>query len=367
MKIASICTLVFLTLFLLARPLYATNNYVASADTSGTDTSDYTARRIKMQKAIDYADSVSVEAPQQAIIYYKKAIRLNPTNDLKTEADIRSKIIPLQYWLNNPEYIAQINTAKKLYEKAYDIAGYTAVSEMLAKFLESEGRTDESIKEYNALFTIQSKYAEAVAAGNTATYLTHYYLSKNNLKSAFNYADLAVKEYYRVCRRDSLGSMYLTIARIKKMQRNEKAAEYYIINKALPYFTSADLFTGRIACFNFLAKMYMDKKKFSPAKWFYLQAYTQALAIGDTPATLGALENLVVLKAVNGNYNLAKQDWAKLISMTTDNEYSARFDAFMKRYPSLLKKVKAQASSHAKVLKLTDVSSPINESEASTN
>lgn len=285
------------------------------------------------------ADGVATNTPQEAILKYKKAIRLMAGRDKDFEANLRYKIAPLQYWLNNPEYLSQLNKAKSLYLSTRNFTGYTEVCLEHIRLMGIDDQETASIKAYNDLYSVQSKNGEAVLAGNSASWLARYYFKKSDYKQALNYADIAKNEYDKVCRRDSLGSIYFTIAEIKKAQKNEKAAEYYIISKALPYFSASDSFHGRINCFNFLAKMYMDKKKFSQAKWFYLQAYTQADAINNTFETVKALQNLVVLKTVNGNYVLAKRDWAKLISLTTNNEYTPQFEAFTKQYPSLLKKM----------------------------
>lgn len=299
-----------------------------------------TARQIGRNIAL--ADSFAADSPSKAISYYKKALLIKYPHKTAWQAEVRQKLGFLMFSLGNQEYKAQLNTAKSLYIRCRAFDELTRISFFLAEQSLIQGHFKESVKEYTDLYTIQSKEGEAVLAGNTAGRLVDIFLKRKDLKTAFTYADIAKNEYEKVCRRDSLGATYFTIARIKAAENKPKLAEYYIIYKALPYFSASDIFHGRLDCFNFLGHMYMDQKKFSQAKWFILQAKSQAIAIKDTAATMQALQDLVVIKAVAGNYFLARQDLAKVKEMSKIAGYEGQADNFMKRYPSLLKKIEAK-------------------------
>lgn len=292
----------------------------------------------------------------EAIELYRKAIISAPLADDLWEAEVRTKMGLLLSELKKPEAFKQLERAIALNQKHKNLNGLTTATYALAMAYYRSGDVATSLKKYSDLYTVQTKAGEAVLAGNTASKIADVYLKSKKYKEAFNYADVAKKEYEKVCKRDSLGAIYYKIADIKLRENKTRLAEFYIIYKALPFYSSADNFKGRVASFNFLANMYMNQKKYSQAKWFYLQANTQSRSIKDTAATIASLHRLGVLKALTGNYQLARRDLREAESMAKDTGMSGLTEKFRARYPSILKKINEGDGSAAKSPLLRGVS-----------
>ncbi len=368
MKHFSLKTFILLLITMSYTQLCSASLSVPAKDSVDTDTADYAILRDNVKNFVDSAETLAADSPARAIVLYKKALRTPLPHSTEWQASIRTKLGDLMHKQKNPEYLAQYATARSLYLKNRNFDAYTKICETLIAEKLKQGKFPESIKDYTDLYSIQSKEGEAVLAGNTATAICNLYLQRKDLKQAFSYADVAKNEYEKVCRRDSLGAIYFKIARIKAAESKSKLAEYYIINKALPYFSASDLLEGRLACFNFLGQMYMNQKKFSQAKWFILQAQTQAAALNDTAASMRALQDLVVIKAVAGNYFLARQDLAKLKEMSKLEGYALQAETFMKRYPALLKKIEEKTTDkHPIKGKKPNAASPVNLAETLVN
>ncbi|PWG79752.1 tetratricopeptide repeat protein [Pararcticibacter amylolyticus] len=283
--------------------------------------------------------SLAAVAPGEAVKNYRTALLSSKKTGKAEEAAIRTEMGKLLVHLDRKDAIAQLAKASALYSQINNVPEFTFTTNLLANLYLKNGQFQESLKRYSDLYKVQSKSGEAVLAGNTASRIADLYAGKKLYKEAFNYADIAKNEYEKVCRRDSLGSIYYKIAEIKKQQNKPKLSEFYIIHKALPFYSSADHFKGRLKCFNFLADMYMDQKRYSEAKWFYLQANTQSKSIKDTVSTIASLHQLSVLKAITGHYILAKQDLAEAEFLSKEGELEYLDRRFKTRYPALIRKI----------------------------
>lgn len=294
---------------------------------------------LKVSFYLQEALSTSAEKPEEAIENYRSALLTAPVRDELWEAGIRTEMGKLSLRLKSKEAIVQLLKACSIYEKHSDLKGQAEAMALLARVYQSNGLTAEAQKVYTDLYSVQLEWGEAVLAGNTASYVSDLFIKKKNYKEAFKYADLAKIAYDKVCRRDSLGAIYLKIARIKRQEKKIRLAEFYVISKALPFYSSADDFKGRIKSFEFLAGMYRDLKLYSQAKWFYLQAKTQALAINDTLSTITSLLNLSVLKTITGELAMAKEDLAKAELLSKEEKYTCLTNSYKVRYRTLFKKL----------------------------
>ena len=289
------------------------------------------------------ASQSTSKSPAEAVKYYRSALITNKTTDDLWEANIRTEMGKLLTRLKNKEAVAQLNRADALFKKQKSLFGRIDARTALARYYEKTGSFTEAKKVYNDLYKLQLSSGEAVLAGNTAYYLTNYYLKKQNLAEAFNYADKAKDAYYFVCRRDSLASIYYTIAEIKKTQNKPKLAEYYLISHALPYYRSSNNLEGRLRSFSFLGQIYREQKRYSEAKWFYLQANSQAKDINDTIGIINSLMHLSLVKIYIKDYHLAKQDLNEATALAKETKNTALVNAFIKRNPVSFKKLESPA------------------------
>lgn len=297
------------------------------------------------------ANELASEKPLSAIKNYRSALTTNKVKDDIWEANIRLAMGKLLYKVKSKDAIPQLLKADALYKKKSNLLGRAEAISEIAKIQEASGLFNEAKQNYDVLYKIQIKAGEAVLAGNTAMHLTDVYIKNKNYTEAFKYADVAKNAYYSVCRADSLGAVYYRIAHIKKKQNSLKLAEYYILGQALGYYRSSDNFIGRLKSFDFLGHLYQDQKRYSEAKWFYLQANNQARIINDTTETIKSLINLGVVKILIGDLVLAKQDITEAELLCKNEGYSYLMKNAKVKYSVLFKKLSPEfiASTTVKV------------------
>ncbi len=286
------------------------------------------------------ASDFTEEKPAEALKNYRKALNLTKVKDARWEADIRLAMGKLLYRLKSPGAMTQFMKADALYRKKSFPKGLAETLLEVAKLQQAKGLSAEALVNYNEVYRLQNKLGESVLAGNAALHATDIFIKQQNYVEAFKYADMAKNAYYKVCRKDSLGSIYYRIASIKKKVKAPKSAEYYILNQALPYYRASDDLHGRLKSFDFLGQLYKEEKRYSEAKWFYLQANNQARVMNDTVSLINSLVNLGVTKIYIGDLALAKQDIteADLIAQS-DSVYLPLMKKAKIKYASLFKKL----------------------------
>ena len=257
------------------------------------------------------ASEISEEKPAEALKNYRKALNLTKVKDARWEADIRLAMGKLLYRLKSNDAMTQFLKADALYKKKSISKGRAETLLEIAKIQQASGLSAAALTNYAEVYRLQNKLGESVLAGNAALHSTDIFIKQQNYPEAFRYADMAKNAYYKVCRKDSLGSIYYRIASIKKKLKMPKSAEYYILSQALSYYRASDDLQGRLKSFDFLGQLYKEEKRYSEAKWFYLQANNQARVMNDTAALITSLVNLGVTKILIGDISLAKQDIAE--------------------------------------------------------
>jgi hypothetical protein len=291
------------------------------------------------------ATEVSADKPLTALTNYRKALSINKVKDALWEANIRLEMGRILAELKSLKAMTELQQAEALYRKKGNAAGRALAFYEIAKLQEASGQFATALKTYNEVYRIQYKIGEQVFAGNVAAHLTDVFTKKQNYTEAFKYADMAKNAYYSVCRMDSLGSIYFKIASLKRKLKSPKLAEYYILNHALPYYRSSDNLQGRLKSFDFLGSLYLDQKRYSEAKWFYIQANTQSRINADTAGTISSLINLGITKVLIGDLALAKQDISEASEMIkSDSSYAPILKRARLMYPSHFKKLDALAT-----------------------
>ncbi|MBC8052551.1 MAG: tetratricopeptide repeat protein [Sphingobacteriaceae bacterium] len=337
--------LIFIFLFITQLSLAkaaSPNDTISTSDTTSIVINQPDSITRKVIFLLIEASELSTEKPYEAIKHYRKALLLNKVKDPVWEANIRLALGRLLFRVKSKDAIPQLLKADALYKKKADWYGRSDAITAIARIQESTGLFTEALNNYNDLYRILNKAGEYVLAGNTATYLADLYLKKKNYPEALKYADLAKNSYYTVCRKDSLGSVYYKIAYIKRKQNSPKQAEFYILNEALSYYRSSNDVEGRLKSFDFLASLYLDQKRYSEAKWFYLQANNQARLANNTPGTIHSLIQLGVTKILIGDLVLAKQDISEAEELSqTDSIYAPIMKKAKIRYATLFKKLSA--------------------------
>ncbi|QKJ30906.1 hypothetical protein HQ865_14485 [Mucilaginibacter mali] len=104
-----------------------------------------------------------------------------------------------------------------------------------------------------------------------------------------------------------------------KLAYQEAAIEYTM--KALHSYSKYSNNLGLRTCFNNLARVYKDQRKFSQAKWFILQSNTMSRQINDVPNIISSLVVLADIKMAIKDYSLAKGDLEEALTLSTQNKF----------------------------------------------
>lgn len=120
----------------------------------------------------------------------------------------------------------------------------------------------------------------------------------------------------------SLADTYLLLSQIFTSQNDFQSAENLLLNKALPlfYYTINDK-VGAIKCYNQLAYIYQRQKRFSEAKWFYVQSNILARKINHTPSIVNSLIKLANVKMAIGDWQLALSDLKEAEQLSIENQF----------------------------------------------
>lgn len=102
---------------------------------------------------------------------------------------------------------------------------------------------------------------------------------------------------------------YNSLISLWTVQKRYKEAESLILKKALPlnYYKLKDQ-AGTIACYDQLADVYSKQRKFSEAKWFYIQSNMLARKVNNPKGIVTSLVGLAHVKLAIGDYQLAFSD-----------------------------------------------------------
>ncbi len=105
-----------------------------------------------------------------------------------------------------------------------------------------------------------------------------------------------------------------------KTSFQENALKYTY--QALHFYSRNDDSTGLRICYDRLARVYRDQRKFTQAKWFILQSNTMARAQGDVPNITKSLITLAGIKMDIKDFDLAERDLGEALELSSVNRFS---------------------------------------------
>jgi tetratricopeptide (TPR) repeat protein len=120
-----------------------------------------------------------------------------------------------------------------------------------------------------------------------------------------------------------LAEAYINLANLWSAQKRYKEAEALLISKALPlsYYKLKDMIST-ISCYDQLAEIYQKQRRFSEAKWFYIQSNMLARKINNPAGIVNSLVNLAHVKMSIGHHELALKDFREAEQLSISNKYS---------------------------------------------
>lgn len=251
------------------------------------------------------------ENPAQALEFLKMALTLRSSvQDENWIADVKVEMASALFKSGkSKQAFSELLTAEKIYSKTGNRSSQGNVLSIMARFYEKNAAWKEACDYYKTSLKINESIENHSASATNALHLVDISLIKNNLSEANKNISYAIKKYETLNDKTGLALSYVKLAEIYRRNKQYKKGEKLIIGSALPFFRSTGYQSGRIDCFDVLGKIYFSQKRYSEAKWFFIQANTQSRDLNDIDGITNSLINLGKVKVAIGDYHLAKRDF----------------------------------------------------------
>lgn len=191
--------------------------------------------------------------------------------------------------------------------------------------------------------------------GDAALKLAEVLIKQEKYTEAADWIDFAKTEFNNSGNPDGMALCYFKEAEIALYNNSLEAAEKILLEKTLLYFTRAESNPGRMACFEMLARIYTLQKRFSEAKWFYIQQHTLSRLLGNKASRFRSLIGLSQVKTAIKDYSLAAADLKLAKSLAKNSPAKLHLsleEAYMNFYAAQgNKKMQAQSAEKCKKLK----------------
>lgn len=293
-----------------------------------------------------------------------KAIReeikaLNHETQLSEEGDLRMKLSEIMFkegW--SKQAFSELLTAEMLFHKAGNSDKREAAIARMAGFYKANNALSDAEKYYTLLLQVQEARQKYGEAGKTANTLAGVLMNRQEVRKASGYLNTIITNKYDVPNEKStLADAYVKLAEIRRVQKKYKQAESLILQKALVLYRSANNLVGRVNCFDVLGHIYLEQKRHSEAKWFFIQANTLARNLNDEKGVVTSLVNLSKVKVAIQDYSLAARDLKEANSIAAKlNNLSLLADVkegYANYYSKTGNKIAARSSARGSV-KLAD-------------
>lgn len=256
-------------------------------------------------------DVAAPDDPQAKIKAIRAAIALlNHDTQLVEEGNLRIELSEIMFregW--SKKAFSELLTAEMLFHKAGDSDRREAAISMMAAFFNKNNALTDAEKYYTLLLQVQETQQKFAEATKTANILAGVLMKRQEVKKASGYLNTIIENKYDVPNgKSTLADAYVKLAEIRRVQKKYKQAETLILRKALGLYRSADNLIGRVNCFDVLGHIYLEQKRHSEAKWFFIQANTLARNLNDEKGVVVSLVNLSKVKVAIKDYSLAARD-----------------------------------------------------------
>lgn len=250
-------------------------------------------------------------SPSSSLKYLYKALALRTAgHDDNWEAALRVNIAASLFKIGETQQaVSQLLTAEKLYRLTGNLSAQGEVFSQVADFyLRNEAWTDAE-KNYKTALALQQSAGEQRLAAKASLLLAEIAIHNGNLSTAVKRLNYSKAQYESSEDKNGIGNTYVKLSEVYRLQKNYAKAEQLIIKSTLPLFRSTGYLAGKVECFDALGRIYRSQNRSSEAKWFFIQANTQARAINDQEGIILSLINLGKVKVNIGDYNLARKDF----------------------------------------------------------
>jgi tetratricopeptide (TPR) repeat protein len=184
------------------------------------------------------------------------------------------------------------------------------------------GKMDDAINLLNSAIVLNLEINNMVSVRNNYLSLQRINRYRGNLGEALKYSQAIIVIDQNTKNNRLLAEAFMDQAEILTSQRSFTDAESLVLRKALPlfYYGLKDK-NGTIRCYDQLADTYHQQKKFTQAKWFYIQSNMLARKINSPLEIVKSLINLAHVKMSIGDYQLALLDYKEAEQISIKNKF----------------------------------------------
>jgi tetratricopeptide (TPR) repeat protein len=185
------------------------------------------------------------------------------------------------------------------------------------------GKMDDAVRLLNEAIVLNLEIKNELAVRNNYLTLQRINRYRGNLTEALKYNEAILMIDLNAKNNRFLAQTYMDHAEILTSRRNFTEAETLVLRKALPlYYYGLKDKIGTIRCYDQLADTYHQQKKFTQAKWFYIQSNMLARKINNPLEIVNSLINLAHVKMSIGDYQLALMDYKEAEQLSVKNRYT---------------------------------------------
>ncbi|SKB75127.1 tetratricopeptide repeat protein [Daejeonella lutea] len=279
-------------------------------------TSVYDSLKIQVKKA-------AVPANPEALRDYINALQFK---ELLKSSDNPLPAFPISAGIYNGSLKQDSLTADDqllmLYRNLGDRKAEAEILSSLGTNAAVDGNLNKAIMFFNDALKINTELVNKPAVVKNYFSLARIYKYKEDLNEALKYNQLIVDEALAVRNNRYLGEAYLNLASIWTAQKKYKEAEAILMNKALPLFAyKLHDKIGSMRTYDQLAEIFAQQKRFSEAKWFYIQSNMVARKMNNSSGIVNSLVSLGHVKMSIGDHQLALTDLREAEQLSISNKY----------------------------------------------
>lgn len=263
------------------------------------------------------------------------------------KADAQVRNAQKQFLARRPDKaFTHLNSADEFYKTASNATGRAFVHQLFGDFYSTNYVWDKA----QAAYKLSLKFAnegDHELKGNVSSRLGQAFMQQRKNESAAKYFSEAITEFDKADLNAKSAKNYVNLANVRRLQEKFSDAEFMVIRRALPLYRSAGYVPGRIGCFDALGHIYHDQKRYSEAKWYFLQANTLARTLKDTAAIAESLINTGRVKSSIADYKLALKDFREAEWLAKKHKYLKQLRDVNNAYAELYAKTGNKGASSA--------------------
>lgn len=217
--------------------------------------------------------------------------------------------------------IGTLEEALTEYIRVRDLKSQALVYTTYGVYYGRYGQREKAIDNFNEALRLREILKDNPGIAKISQNLMAIYKTDQQYDQAIKYAGQFITASLSQNKTAAAAQAYLDIAWIKFQQKKFKESENLILRKAFPLFRRTGNKWGRMSCFQNLAELYFYQKRYSEAKWFFIQSQIMAAKLADNQAMITSLTGLGKVKNALGEHADALKDYKQAEQLALRNNY----------------------------------------------